>query len=87
MRKRRKRKRTMRTKVRLYLPRVCTQNKPRRTILDFGSNMRPSLAFLGLSTQLPLQSHLGHRGDIMAYSDIDFTFKQGPDIFSPTNLV
>ncbi|KAF8636022.1 hypothetical protein AX15_000182 [Amanita polypyramis BW_CC] len=49
--------------------------------------MRQPIAFLGLSAQLPFQSTLGRVDSIMAHNNSDFTFKQGPNIFSPHNLI
>lgn len=49
--------------------------------------MRLSLAFLGISTQLPLQYPVNQRNGFMASTDIDFSFKQSPDIFAPKDLI
>jgi len=50
--------------------------------------MRFPLAFLGLSTQFPLQSKLSSSDSPGTMSqDEGFAFKEGPDIFSPKDLV
>ena len=50
-------------------------------------NMRLPIAFLGLSTQLLLQNPINRQSDLMAGKDAEFAFKEGPDIFSPKDLV
>ena len=49
--------------------------------------MRLPLVFLGLSAQLPLQRPPIQPENLMAPNNIDFDFKQGPNIFTPKDLV
>ncbi|KAF8627426.1 hypothetical protein AX17_006241 [Amanita inopinata Kibby_2008] len=49
--------------------------------------MRFPLPILGLSAQLPLQTSPDYTGSVMALNDADFAFKDGPDIFSPKDLI
>ena len=49
--------------------------------------MRFPFAFLGLSTQIPLQPNAPSHSSSMATQNADFAFKEASDIFSPKDLV
>jgi len=49
--------------------------------------MRFPFAFLGLSTQIPLQPNPPSHSSSMATQNADFAYKEAPDIFSPKDLV
>ena len=49
--------------------------------------MRFPFAFLGLSTQIPLQPNARSHRSSMATQNADFAFKEASDIFSPKDLV
>ena len=49
--------------------------------------MRFSLAFLGLAAQVPLKNHIESPVKEMVDVTSKFAFKEGPDVFSPKDLV